>query len=171
MVSILIAAIVFGGVFRWGFDWPRKWWLSLHAYPIGMLFCCGESKIRRVVMKHDWIYIMSGAMFGLICVLNGLFSRSVIAGVMRGMIGPIVAMGFYVCPIPQGCRILSFLGVVSLELYLCHGVVRQWMLRFAPNEWRIIVGLTSVVMAILVAWWLQEIVRRMNARGEDTHKR
>ncbi len=161
-LGVFVVAVCLGGLFKCGFHWPRWWWLSLHAYPIGMFYCCFEGRIRQIIKGHAWLYVAAGALFFVVCIMNGRFRFNEIEGAMRAMIGPMVALGFYVLPIPQKCKTLSFLGVISLELYLCHGVVRQWMLRVSPEEWRTFFGLASVVVAVAVAWMLHEIIGRIN---------
>lgn len=165
LFGVFVAVVSLGGLFKCGFHWPRWWWLSLHAYPIGMFYCYSEERLRQIIKGNAWLYVVAGSLFLAVCILNGLFRFNEIEGVMRAMIGPMVAMGFYVLPIPQRCKALSFLGVISLELYLCHGVVRQWMLRIASGDWRTTAGLLSVVVAIGVAWLLHKLVGKMNEWG------
>lgn len=166
LILVICAVILgLGGLFKVGLHLPRWWWLSLHAYPIGMAFCCYEERIRLVIEKKTWMYVAAGLFFFAVCILTGVFRFNAIEAVMRGMIGPIVALGFYVLPIPRGCRILSFIGMISLELYLCHGAVRNWMLNASPDGMRTVVGLTSVGVAVLVAWLVHKLAGRMNNWG------
>lgn len=165
VIYVSIVAAVLASVLKWGLHWPRWWWLSVHAYPIGMLFCHEEKVIRKFVISRGWVYVVLGGLFCSMCILSALLCRSVVEGTMRGMVGPIVALGFYVLPISPKCRMLSFLGGISFELYVCHGVVREWMLAFSPHEWRMTIGLSSVVVAVLVALFLHQIIEKINHCG------
>lgn len=162
ILGVFVIVLCMGELFKGIFHWPRWWWLSLHAYPVGMIFYSCEKHIRETVAKKRWIYVFVGIAFFGVCILDGAFRFNVIEGIMRGMIGPIVAIGFYVLPIPPRCKLLSFLGGISLELYLCHGIVRQWMLRSAPDGWRTLFGLSSIVVAVFFAWLLHQLICRMD---------
>lgn len=165
VIYVSLVAVVLASVLKWGLHWPRWWWLSVHAYPIGMLFCHEEPIIRKFVISRGYVYVVLGGLFGSMCILSALLCRSAVEGVMRGMIGPMVALGFYVLPISPKCRTLSFLGGISFELYICHGVIREWSLEFSSHELRMIVGLSSVVVAVITALFLHKIVEKINHCG------
>ncbi len=109
---------------------------------------------------------MLGCAFLGVELLNYYVGGNVFEGVMRGLVGPAVALGFYVFPIPTKCIPLHFIGEISFELYLVHGLVRIWMLHgVVDGSMRTLVGFASIPASILAAIVLQRINRAIKWRG------
>lgn len=143
-------------------NWARWWWLSLHAFPIGMSFAYEESEFRNLIRHHVGIYAVASGIFAIIAVVHRCVGGNLIEGVMRALIGPIVAMGFYVIPIPRRCRFLSFLCGISFELYLTHGFVRVWVMHgLSGDVIRIVAGFASLVLSIPAAMVLKKITHSL----------
>ena len=155
-VNCVFSAALFA-IFRW-WQWPRWWWLSLSAFPVGLAFSYCENRIRISMRRNAWHWMLVGGVFLGVELLNYCIGGNVFEGVMRSLVGPVVVVGFYVFPISKNCTPLYFLGGISFELYLVHGLIRTWMLYgVVDGSARTLIGFIAIPVSILAAMALQRI--------------
>lgn len=92
------------------------WYISLFAFNIGSFFAIGGELVRKALMKHPMICTISiAAILYILAVL--LQTRTTYLAVMPiGVVLPFILLGS-----PKS-RFLNFLGNISYEIYLAHGI-------------------------------------------------
>ena len=143
--------------------WPHWWWNSICGYAVGFGFALVERHLRSVLAgKFRWAVPLSLSV--LIVVLffwKGDINLSLPAYLLQMVIGLVVVIACFICPIPSNLWPLQILGGISFELYLVHGVVRDTMVRHLPQmnlfvEYILIFGV-SIGAAIILRFVVKEI--------------
>lgn len=130
--SLIMLLLLFAGsikvyiTLRYVFHWPKWWWFSTISFPIGVLYAYKEDFVKNLIAKYGrYFYIALFAITLSIFALNMFFDSEASSLLLQAVLGPIVAMCVYVVKFPSGFGIWNFLGGISYEIYLVHGIVRN----------------------------------------------
>ncbi len=116
---------------RLGYDY--HWYMSTPGFWVGVFWAAYRQKLDGLINKH-WLPAFGAVAVGFIAAycLSGMTMLSPIPGMSLG--SRLVACGLFpplivliVTRLKLSSRILSFLGSISLELYLFHGLVYTFL--------------------------------------------
>ena len=125
MLFVLSAAYfcVFEFVLNWNFVWTR----TMFSFMLGVVFSLHEKGVKSLVLRNRLlIYSGIAAFLTLAVIVRNIGEMHYpIMFASRGIVcllGPCVALILYALPLPRQL-FLTWLGRVSYELYLIHGIV------------------------------------------------
>lgn len=107
-------------------DWNFVWARTILAFPLGATFAVHERRIRSVIEDSPMkVYLLVVALLSLAILIRACVSNGVVSIAGRGLtstLGLYVILTWYALPLPD-LKALRFLGRISYEIYLVHGVV------------------------------------------------
>lgn len=135
--------------------WPFYWWKTCFSFVIGAGYCLVESQVRYQIQRKPWLLLMSGIAFvGLIAITNlGCFHvRFVAEHLVYAVSGLVFVVGAYFVSPPKA---LSWLGGISYEIYLVHGIFVEEIARLhlATGVYCCLV----IGLSLCVAWALNRV--------------
>ena len=152
-VGVVILMVVFILV---GYD--RCWWVSSLAFPFGIVAAYNEGRVFSFYEKHPVFYWFTLLGLSLVFVLAYLSSQQYIWTICYVCIPLIVALVVARLPLEKlNVRVISFLAMISYEIYLCHGIVVE-LLRgrfFIKSDWLFVTLVYTVT--ILLAWGVHSL--------------
>jgi peptidoglycan/LPS O-acetylase OafA/YrhL len=159
-ISILTSLIlVYYVVARYCFDWDFFWWLTCMAFPMGFIYSNYEDKIKSCVNYTHFSIVP--ILLVVLLVIKFLSNPNAIlfAELPYLLLGPIVALVLCRCPLPIGNRVLNFLGTLSFEIYLTHGVFEKLLFNCFNSPYLYIFAV--IMFTIFVSWVLHIIYQKI----------
>lgn len=146
--------------------WPHWWWNSICGYAVGFGFARVEYRVRSILAgKFRWALPLSlAALIVVLFLWKGDVNLSLPAYLLQMIIGLVVVIGCFICPIPRNLWPLQILGGISFELYLVHGIVRNAMVRHLPQMNLFVEYILILGVSIGAAVVLQFVVKGINSR-------
>lgn len=170
---ILAATALMYVVMRWLLHWEFFWYLSSFGFPLGFFFAYHEQEIRDLAKRHG--VVIYGALAICSLLLFGgyaLTKNAEFRTLPQTAIGLIAVMCSWILPVPSRGRVLYWLGVISFELYLVHGFVRNYLIKWGgivlPEG--ALRGMIIIAASILVATAFHFVIK-MIEMTESTERR
>lgn len=153
---ILIAAITqFAGY---------VWYISCIFFAIGVLFCVYRNKVEAVLLRH-YTWFLTGS---IACAISSWIFTFMVHHFTQVRIWLFLKIAVEICfvlfcvlmleKVSFVNRITAFLGKISLELYMCHGLIIEIMIGDVGGYilWlaKGIICLLVFVLSMLLAWVL-----------------
>ncbi|MBR3358351.1 MAG: acyltransferase [Solobacterium sp.] len=160
-IGILYAAILFSAGFLGLFlvFIPSLYWIydSILLLPLGCAWAYYEKNVLRFIREHYASVLLSS--FLLFCVTLYRPASNVlrIASYLVSAIVFMILLNTVTMKRRPLSRILSFLGSISYEIYLLHGIPITFLRNVLPNEalWT----LSVLIIAVLSAWMMHTLGR------------
>ena len=159
MIFLVFVAEVF---FLYGMkklDFEPFWYDAAWAFPLGMVWAYGYRSISETVSRHPWVYIGLTAMLFVIFY----FSSTVLS--WCGFYGEMLtACTFAVLVMLSMFKLrfsnpaLQFLGNISFELYLMHGLFIMVFSRSEMLMRKPILLAAAVIACAVISAWLMHIL-------------
>lgn len=129
------------------------WYNSTHLLVLGMFWAWREEKIYPVLKKFDFLLIPFGVVFYVASVFHLL--PDLLSAVLFVLSVLLLTMKFRV-----GNRILRFLGNISFEIYMAHGLYIL-LLKDVPvrTEIPLLWCCTVILCAVVSAYFLHKLFR------------
>ena len=124
------------------------YWITSMAFAVGVVFSTNEDRVRSVVARFPvpvYLSVAASAMAFLAARELGCWNIPV-REAFHLVIGPSFALLFYAFEWFRRVRPLAFVGAVSYEVYLLHGVVLKNLL---PLGWPSAIAVVSVVLVTI----------------------
>ena len=142
----LTAVLIFAG-------FSTVWYISNYAFVFGLLFCNYKSDINLFVKKHYVMLACSSIIlfliFSYLPSLVGLYSICRMLSTVTFCL--IVVFLLFILKITG--RVWSWIGKISLEIYLLHGLVYMFLRSFISNDiiWLVLTVLITVPVSYLAS--------------------
>ena len=119
MVYVLLLTII-GMIIMSNMHYERHWWISSLAFPTGMFYAYKESSCNNMLRQRKWrIFFMPiVCMLILIIVLLKIEALFTIVYILI----PLLVINLISYVGRKQNKIMMFLGLISYEIYLFHGV-------------------------------------------------
>ena len=129
------------------------------AFPMGMAFGTFEHRIKKSIAQFKWrFYVLLILAWTLVSAMQ--FSGGFwVQFVLQGTIGMVVVSCSLAVPVPKW-KWMMFLGSISYELYLVHGIVKNNICRRLVMIDVDLAGVVNIFVTILVAWLFNRVRRR-----------
>lgn len=137
---------------RFGGQWAE----SAFALPMGMCLALNEKEISNYLKRHSAM-LLAGLLFVMLSIVAASLYVPHTGYVLNLFVPALAYMFIRTCSI--NCRILDWLGSISLELYLVHGIVIFSMRRLFDSNHTIM--LVSIIVSIVAAYMLSIICKRI----------
>lgn len=143
-----------------------KWISSIMAFPLGVYIAENENKERKVELKK-WKFIILTVLLGLFgslkfigqyinkeCLMNfsDLTTSIIFAVIIYGLL---TYVNF-------GNDILDFLGGISYEIYLIHGLCIRISYKIWGLEKSLLFCITAIVLSAAISYAVNRIVKLLN---------
>ena len=159
-----VGALLLYVVIRYVLQWPGWWWESIFAFPVGVAYAGAERKIVAFIKRFGRnVYIGVAVALSLIGLLKFCVHGGSAGALLESALGGVVAVCFYVLPLPQW-KWLSSLGCVSYELYLVHGIVRNYIDRHLCVMNSNLRGV-AIILATIFAAYIFHVVLLLLRKG------
>lgn len=157
-LKLTLLMIVYYVVTRYVLDWPFFWWITCMAFPMGFFYSRYEDKIKKFLKNHYWVTLPVIIALLSIKLLSGTYTPF-FAELPYILLGPIVAVVLYRMPLPVDNKMLNFLGSLSFEIYLTHGVFEE-LLRTSFNSPYIYI-FAVITATIVTSWILHNVYKKL----------
>ena len=155
LLIALVAFLSFFSVFalqKAGFE--EYWYNAAWCFPLGMLWQRRRQALSAVFRRHPWVYLaLSG---GIALCWIAIAEHFFWFGYLARLCATLAVCVFVLLlqfRLRSENRALRFLGGVSLEVYLIHGLVVTVLLRlFSPEEQPALFLAVLFPVTILLAW-------------------
>ncbi len=128
---------------------------SLLSFYFGLFYCFKERSIDEYVKKHFWIKaVIVLLIFALLCALRFYFySKSSfrlvdVFALMSSSVFAVLVFVFFTKKVRLGNAVLDFLGKISYEIYLMHGLFCDL---FRPKGLNMLLFCAAVVTCTVIA--------------------
>ena len=147
---LLLLMLIYYVVTRYILNWPFYWWLTCMAFPMGFFYSRHEDKIKMVLKDNYWVTFP--IIIGLLSIklLSGMYTPF-FAELPYILLGPIIAIILYRIPLPIGNKTLNFLGSLSFEIYLTHGIYEKIFHASFDSPY---IYILAVIAATIVTSWI-----------------
>lgn len=163
VVTLVALVSLMACIMAYGLRWGWWWWFSAPSFVVGVIFAHCEMRWRNILQGHYGQITLLLLSICLMCYLlmmvcMGVGRKSLFGMLFGAVLGPLIASIFYITPL-AGKRgsILLFLGTISYELYLVHGLVRNVLVRYASQVPLPILVLLVIFLPVPVALVLRTI--------------
>lgn len=155
---LILLMLIYYVVIRYILNWPFYWWITCMAFPMGLFYSRHEDKIKMVLKDNYW---------GILPIIIALLSIKLLSGMYTPffaelpyiLLGPIIAIILYRIPLPIKNKTLNFLGSLSFEIYLTHGIFE--MLLHASFESPYVYILAVITATIVTSWILHNAYKKI----------
>lgn len=146
--SVIIASIltILAMVIMYVIGYGACWWISMPSFISGMILGLEEFKLKSLLIKYKVIII--SIIISIIIILTFISNLCVWSLFIFANLFPIVIMCFIYSYGFINNKVLRYLGKISLEIYLVHGIV----LLYKPPinlHWITILGFVIIVTVII----------------------
>jgi len=147
---LILLMLIYYVVTRYILNWPFYWWLTCMAFPMGFFYSRYEGKIKMFLKDNYWVTFP--IIIGLLSIklLSGMYTPF-FAELPYILLGPIIAIILYRIPLPIGNKILNFLGSLSFEIYLTHGIYEKIFHASFDSPY---IYILAVITATIVTSWI-----------------
>lgn len=139
-------------------DLGEWWWKSCLAFNAGTYYAYKESAIVSYVPPKKIVFIL--ALLLILCLLPHIFHRRTFYGAFIKLFQ--IIFPFYILSLPgkwhPKSRILTFLGYISYEIYLIHGVIIKLILTYYPYLDFYFVMPVVYIVSIILAYSVNKII-------------
>lgn len=170
LIALWIGVLIYFCVMEFVLDWNFVWARTILAFPIGATFAVYERKILAAIAKSPLkVYLLVIVLLVAAIVVRASFPYGIVAIAGRGLtstLGIFVILTWYAIPLPD-LKVLRFLGGISYELYLVHGVViavAYPLLSYGFGVFAIVVLSISLLMALSLNWLTKAKVEKLKGR-------
>ena len=138
VVAIFCASFIYWIWIKYGLHWETYWWATIFAFPLGFVVSARERYIRGVVVSQPWMVCGCLVCSLLVSVVLRFVTgrRSILT---QEAFNLIVCLSVFVCMMATDWltrrHVLVFLGTISYELYLIHGIFEETILHWAIPLW------------------------------------
>lgn len=153
LASLWAGVLIYFCVMEFVLDWNFVWARTILAFPIGATIAVNERKILAAIDQRPLkVYFSVLVALALAIVIRSSIPCGIVAIAGRGLtstLGIFVILTWYAVPLPD-LKALRFLGNISYELYLVHGVVIAFafpLLRRGFAGFAFVVLVTSIALA------------------------
>ena len=149
-VILILLMLIYYVVTRYILNWPFYWWLTCMAFPMGFFYSRYEEKIKMFLKDNYWVTFP--IIIGLLSIklLSGMYTPF-FAELPYILLGPIIAIILYRIPLPIGNKTLNFLGSLSFEIYLTHGIYEKIFHASFDSPY---IYILAVIAATIVTSWI-----------------
>lgn len=126
------------------------------AFPMGIYYSRYEDKIKMALKDNYWVTFPIIIALLTIKLLSGTYT-SFFAELPYILLGPIIAIILYRMPLPIDNKILNFLGSLSFEIYLTHGIFEELLHSSFDSPYIYIFVVTTAT--IVTSWILHNAYR------------
>ena len=159
--SLWLVTVMLYVVFRCFLRWPSWWYCSLGAFPFGTTFYMIESTIKRWITDtahRITFYLLTAFLWILVSFLAATVSQDIpfLPDIPRMLLGANIALVLYIIPI----RIGAFLGAISYEIYLSHGLFEMLLLTLRHHP--IIYVLCVLLCTLAFSWLLKQFINKVS---------
>lgn len=147
--------------------WGNWWWKSTLAFNIGMTYVLFEAKIKEKIARRPIVFW--GCMIVALALLFIFTYADLSSPFIEGF--PSYSMSYWLLPLfvlfaiyftgmPKG-RIFNFLGKISYELYIVHGVF-VWLMPYNGNSilFLLCIYAVSILTAAGLHWICTSMIKR-----------
>lgn len=155
-----------------GFE--EYWYDAVWTFPLGMLWQMTYGRIVEAVRKHPWVYLaLSAACAGWFILISMYFYWFSYLGTLLATISVVVFIFLLMLKLRIGNPILHFLGRISLEIYLIHGIVVTVLeVMISPTAQPLLFLAILFPATILLAWLFHKFCHWLfcsgHSRGAET---
>jgi peptidoglycan/LPS O-acetylase OafA/YrhL len=158
---VFIMIILYTGIIKY-LNWGAWWYISSFAFPMGLLYAYHEQKIIELLyiksrVSTTLIYL-ANIFILLYCALGTYFMWPGWGGIMYNLI-PLLIMPILYSFNLERIHILRFLGRISYEIYILHGIFIQVGEKYFDSYFLIIF---VCVFSITSAYYLNKTVHYLN---------
>jgi peptidoglycan/LPS O-acetylase OafA/YrhL len=132
-------------VFIYNLEWGRMWYNKAFAFPIGMTVCMYEARIRSFIFNYKHFTLLTLLVF---TYLYYILLSSIEFGVLESFVA---LVGIYAMGMVSN-RVLRFLGKVSFEIYLFHGLLFGMLIRLNLVWWQFAILLYGATIFLSAVW-------------------
>ena len=171
IIQLSVLTIVYIAI-TWLF-WPDWWYKTCELFVIGVALGFYRPQIESRIQKHYSIWLVCSVLFFMVSYSfpaiishvwpNNLLNVWLINDALMGLsFALMIALLMFKGHVNN--RITRFLGSISFELYLCHGLVIKLLFDVYGNDgnqwWQEISSICTLILSILLAWILHFVFKR-----------
>lgn len=160
-IGLTMSVLLYYIITRYCFRWDFFWWLTCLSFPMGIYYARFEDQVKDYISRYNWITIPIILLLLAIKLLSGEYTP-VLAELPYVLIGPLVAILLYRMPLPTNNKILNFIGTLSFEIYLTHGIFESLLRNIFESPYLFIA--VVVTMTIFTSWLLHILYKRLISR-------
>lgn len=165
--ALLLAFVGFGSfalpfvLRKLGFD--EYWYDAVWTFPLGILWQMCYPRIVSAFRRHPWLYLAITGVCAVWTVLIAVyFCWFSYLGMLLATVFVTVFVFLLMMKLWIDNRILRFLGSISLEIYLIHGIVVTVLEKYMPPSEQPLLFLSILFpTTILSAWLFHQVYGRL----------
>lgn len=150
------------------------WWMTCMAFPAGWAFSMKEARVRALVVARP--LLVSGLSALALVLAYALYRLNDCLPICRVrepfyvLLGPTVALCIMVFGVLERIAPLRFLGIISYEIYLIHGIFEYGFLDrgWHPAAYIAAVLAATVGLAVPLHWLDMKVMGRLRGRKGST---
>ena len=148
VAAVCVMTLAYFLVMKYAIGTIVFYWITSMSFAVGVVFSTNEEKVRAAVLKFPVSIYLSVAVTAaaFLAVREFGFWRIPTREAFHLVIGPSFALLFYAFEWLRRVRPLAFVGAVSYEVYLLHGVVLKNLL---PLGWPPVIAVGAVVLVTI----------------------
>ena len=151
-------------------NFGNYWWYSTFALNVGMTFAYIETKIKNYIKQNPQKGLFITFVIFLLTTTYALINSQTKINLPLGDIPTfwitpaILTVIIYFLGTPKS-KILDFLGKISYEIYIVHGIFIHWIIRtrIYSDRWILLIILVYV-LSIISAYFLNKICKQINQK-------
>lgn len=164
----LFTILVFGIfllAFSYNFNEVSIYIRAIYCLFFGMIYFYFSPKINKFLSKYFW-YIIGLIVVAIVLLLDIQMSYSegqVLFTIIKEFLLPVLVMIFILTlnqKITLDSPVLNFLGDISLEIYLLHGLIQELLFGVINNQF--LFTLTSLVLVIILSTIINKIYTKLS---------
>lgn len=159
VVTVLV--LVYYIVTRYCFGWQFHWWITCMSFPMGLFYSKYEQNVQAMVKRYGWLPIPIVLVLLIIKLSTGQ-ETPFFAELPYVFLGPLVAIALYRLPLPTKNKLLNFLGTISFEIYLTHGIYEHLLRGVFSSPYVYI--LVVITTTIITSWVLHHLYHMITSR-------
>lgn len=151
-------------------NFGQYWWISTFAINIGICFAYFEHKIKNFINNNPQKGLFITFVIFLLTTTYALINSQTKINLPLGDIPTfwitpaILTVIIYFLGTPKS-KILDFLGKISYEIYIVHGIFIHWIINYNnySDRWILLIILVYV-LSIISAYFLNKICKQINQK-------
>ncbi|MGM9644819.1 MAG: acyltransferase family protein [Eubacteriales bacterium] len=141
---------------------------SILGLPLGFLWSWKKRPIEAALKKHGWLFLLSSFILTILTIILGGWYTTGLMQLAIKSISTIFFIVFCLCAfryIPIQCKITEFLGKISLEVYVIHGMFIDIFGRNIDTWGKTVLFLSEVLACSIIAAWILHLgLQKINNR-------
>lgn len=156
LLILILLMLSYYVLVRYCLGWGFFWWITCMAFPIGFIYSYYEDKIKHFAYTNFWLVPLIILVLLIIKFLSNVYAP--ICGELPYiLLGPIVALILCKSPLPIDNKFLNFLGTISFEIYLAHGIFEKLLVGIIDEPYLYIIVVISATIGM--AWFLHVVFK------------